>query len=99
VDGTGQLIGLVALQDLKQYLNLGEELSGVIAYDVMRPPPLTLTPNQPLVTALPILLASEQRNIPVVNNQKHQRLIGSLPRAEVLGLFSEAIAVGTTPKA
>ena len=99
VDGTGQLIGLVALQDLKQYLNLGEELSGVIAYDVMRPPPLTLTPNQPLVTALPILLASEQRNIPVVNNQKHQRLIGSLPRAEVLGLFSEAIAVSTTPKA
>jgi chloride channel protein, CIC family len=99
VDGTGQLIGLVALQDLKQYLNRGEELSAVIAYDVMRPPPLTLTPNQPLVTALPVLLASEQRNIPVVNNQKNQRLIGSLPRAEVLGLFSEAIAVGTTPKA
>ena len=71
----------------------------MLAVDVMRPPPLTLTPNQPLVTALPILLASEQRNIPVVNNQKHQRLIGSLPRAEVLGLFSEAIAVSTTPKA
>src|SRR5205814_4969461 len=92
VDGTGRLIGVVALQDLKEYLNLGQELSGVIAYDVMRPPPVTLTPNQPLVTALPILLASEQRNIPVVSSQKNQQLIGSLPRTEVLGLFSEAIA-------
>jgi len=31
------------------------------------------------------------RNIPVVNNQSELRLIGSVARAEALGLLSEAI--------
>jgi hypothetical protein len=39
-----------------------------------------------------LVLASEQRNIPVVNSLIENRLVGALPRAEVLGMFSEAIA-------
>jgi CIC family chloride channel protein len=97
VDAKQQLIGLVALQDLKEYLNAGEELSAVIAYDVMRPPATCVTPNQRLLDVLPIVLASEQRNIPVVNSLKENRLIGSITRSEVLNLFSEAIAAGSTP--
>ena len=92
VDGRGQLAGLVALQDLKEYLGGDEEFRGVIAYDVMRPPPPCVTPNQRLVEVLPVVLASEQRNIPVVNTLRENRLVGALPRAEVLGMFSEAIA-------
>jgi CIC family chloride channel protein len=99
VDAKQQLIGLVALQDLKEYLNAGEELSAVIAYDVMRPPATCVTPNQRLLDVLPIVLASEQRNIPVVNSLKENRLIGSITRSEVLNLFSEAIASGSTPGA
>jgi CIC family chloride channel protein len=99
VDAKQQLIGLVALQDLKEYLNAGEELSAVIAYDVMRPPATCVTPNQRLLDVLPVVLASEQRNIPVVNSLKENRLIGSITRAEVLNLFSEAIASGSTPGA
>ncbi len=97
VDAKQQLIGLVALQDLKEYLNAGEELSAVIAYDVMRPPATCVTPNQRLLDVLPVVLASEQRNIPVVNSLKENRLIGSITRSEVLNLFSEAIAAGSTP--
>ena len=92
VDAKQQLVGVVALQDLKEHLNVGVELSAVIAYDVMRPPPPCVTPNQRLLDALPVVLASEQRNIPVVNTLKENRLIGALARAEVLNLFSEAIA-------
>jgi chloride channel protein, CIC family len=88
-----QLIGLVALQDLKEYLNPGQELGAIIAYDVVRPPPACVTPNQRLIEVLPVVLASEQRNIPVVNSLKENRLIGALARSEVLNLFSEAIAV------
>ena len=95
VDAQRQLIGLVALQDLKEYLNSSLELSAVIAYDVMRPPPPCVTPNQRLLDTLPVVLASEQRNIPVVNTLKENRLIGALARAEVLTLFSEAIAAGS----
>jgi CIC family chloride channel protein len=92
VDEKQQLVGIVALQDLKEYLNAGQELNGVIAFDVMRPPPACLTPSQKLLDALPVLLASEQRNIPVVNTQKERRLVGALVRGEALGLLSEAIA-------
>ena len=99
VDAKQQLIGLVALHDLKEYLNAGDELSAVIAYDVMRPPATCVTPNQRLLDVLPVVLASEQRNIPVVNSLKENRLIGSITRSEVLNLFSEAIASGSTPGA
>jgi len=92
VDDKQQLVGLVALQDLKEYLNAGPELESVIAYDVMRPPPPCLTPSQKLLDALPVLLSSEQRNIPVVSTTKERRLVGALVRAEALGLLSEAIA-------
>ncbi|PYM13625.1 MAG: voltage-gated chloride channel ClcB [Verrucomicrobia bacterium] len=97
VDDKNSLVGLVALQDLKEYLNAGQELNGVIAYDVMRPPPKCLTPNQKLLDALPVLLNSEQRNVPVINSQKERRLVGAVARAEALGLLSEAIAPRSTP--
>jgi chloride channel protein, CIC family len=95
VDAKQALVGLVALQDLKEYLGAGEELSAVIAYDVMRPPPACVTPNQRLLDILPVVLASEQRNIPVVNTLKENRLVGALARTEVLNLFSEAIAASS----
>jgi hypothetical protein len=58
-----------------------------------------VTPNQRLLDVLPVVLASEQRNIPVVNTLKENRLVGALPRAEVLGIFSEAIAVSSKAEA
>jgi CIC family chloride channel protein len=97
VDGDSRLVGMVALQDLKEYLNASQELSGVIAYDVMRPPPSCLTPNQKLLDALPILLASEQRNVPVISTLKERKLVGTIVRAEALGLLSEAIAPRSAP--
>ena len=97
VDDRNALVGLVALQDLKEYLSAGQELSGVIAYDVMRPPPACLTPNQKLLDALPVLLASELRNIPVISSQKDRKLVGTVARIEALGLLSEAISPRSTP--
>jgi CIC family chloride channel protein len=102
VDAKYQLIGMVALQDLKEYLTAGAELGAVIAYDVMRPAPASVTPDQLLLDTLPIMLTSEQRNVPVVNSQSENRLVGAVVRAEVLGLLSEAIAAKgeqTTPPA
>ena len=97
VDRDQRLLGVVALQDMKEFLNIGLELTSVIAYDVMRPPPPCLTPNERLLDALPVLLASEQRNVPVVNNLQDFRLVGSVGRADALGLLSEAIATGSKP--
>jgi hypothetical protein len=41
-----------------------------------------------------VVLGSELRNIPVVNTLKENKLVGALARAEVLSIFSEAIAAG-----
>jgi CIC family chloride channel protein len=92
VDGKYQLLGFVALQDLKEYLDPNHELPGFIAYDVMRPPPTCVTPNQRLLDVLPVVLNSELRNIPVVNTLKENRLVGAISRSEVLAIFSEVIA-------
>jgi CIC family chloride channel protein len=95
VDADHRLIGMVALHDLKEHLSTDQGVIPVIAYEVMRPPPKCLTPNVPLLQALPVVLESELRNIPVVNGFKENRLVGYLARAEVLAIFSEAIAAGS----
>jgi len=89
-----QLVGVVALQDMKAFLTEGQNV-GVIAQDIMRSLPPCVTPSQSLIEALPVVVASEQRNIPVVNSRKEKRLVGSLVRAEVLGLLSEMMAPGS----
>ena len=98
VDVKDRLVGIIALHDLKEWLNSGNELAAVIAYDVMQPPPYCLTPNQKLSDVLPALLKSEQRNVPVVNTLADQHLVGSIARAEALGVLSEAISVRSSPK-
>jgi CBS domain-containing protein len=82
---------------LKEFLNDSRGLDGIIAYDLMRPPPPCLTPDQRLVDALPVVLQSELRNVPVINNPMENRLVGSLSRAEALAIFSEAIAEKSKP--
>jgi CIC family chloride channel protein len=95
VDPDQRLVGMVALQDLKEHLGAGQELSAVIACDVMRPPPRCVTPNQRLVDVFNLALASEQQNIPVVSTLADKRLVGALARTEVLGLFAETIAASS----
>ena len=97
VDAKQQFIGVVALQDLKEFLNTSQNFDGVIAFDVMRPPPKFLTPDQRLLDALPIVLENELRNVPVVNSPGEKRLVGSVSRAEVLAIFSQAIAEKSRP--
>ena len=97
VDGQKRLVGVVALQDLKEYLHNNDNLAGVIALDLMRPPPKCLTPGQRLLDALPLVLQSELRNIPVVSTPSENRLVGSLSRAQMLAIFSEAIAEKSRP--
>jgi CIC family chloride channel protein len=92
VNARQQLVGVVALQDLKEFLGGDEPPPGIIAFDVMRPPPPCVTPNQLLLEIFPLVLASELRNIPVVTTLQENRLVGALARAEVLGIFSEVIA-------
>ena len=97
VDAQKRLLGMVALHDLKEFLNSAQDLDAVIAYDVMRPPPKCLTPGQRLLDALPVVLECELRNVPVVNSLAENKLVGTVARAELLAIFSEAIATKNDP--
>jgi CIC family chloride channel protein len=90
----GRLLGIIALQDLKEYLNAAQAdaLRIFIASDLMRPPPRCLMPGQRLRDVLPALLGSDARRIPVVNNLTEFKLIGALHRNEALAIVSEAIS-------
>lgn len=99
VDNQNRLAGMIALHDMKEYLNAQQEFNSVIAFDIMRPPPPVLTPGHRLLDVLPILLGTDLRNLPVVSSQTEPRLVGSLVRAEALGMFSEAIAARTRVQA
>ena len=92
VDVEQKLVGVVALHDMKEYLHAGHELDTVIAYDIMRPPPPCLTPSQKLIEVFPVLLQSELRNVPVINNDFERRLVGSILRSEALNLLSDALS-------
>lgn len=97
IDSRLRLVGVIALHDIKEHLTRGEDLKGVIALDVMRPPPVVLTPSQRLLEALPTVVASDQRNVPVVNSLAEMKLVGALIRAEALGVVAQAIDVHTKP--
>jgi chloride channel protein, CIC family len=92
VDENERFIGVIALQDLKEHLGAEFDFDNIIAYDLMRPPPDCVTPTQRLQDVLPVLLKSEQRNVPVVNHPGDRRLVGSLQRSEALALLSDAIS-------
>jgi CIC family chloride channel protein len=92
VDEGERFVGVIALQDLKEYLGAEFDFENVIAYDLMRPPPDCVTPSQRLQDVLPVLLKSEQRNVPVVNHPSERKLVGSLQRSEALALLSDAIS-------
>jgi chloride channel protein, CIC family len=97
IDHNDRFIGMIALHDLKEHLNgngatADDLFNNIIAYDLMRPPPDCLTPNQRLPEVFPVLLKSELRNVPVINHPSDRRLVGSVQRAEALAMLSEAIS-------
>jgi CIC family chloride channel protein len=89
VDAEQRLVGVVALHDLKAYL--GDDVQGIIAFDVMRPPPAVLLPTERLLDVLPTIIASDLRNVPVVNSRLEMKLIGAVVRAEALGVVASAV--------
>lgn len=92
IDESERLVGVIALQDMKEHLQAEYDFNSLIAFDLMRPPPECLTPSQRLLDMLPALLKSELRNIPVVNHPGERRLVGSIQRSEALALLADAIS-------
>ncbi|MCX7872270.1 MAG: chloride channel protein [Verrucomicrobiae bacterium] len=91
VDEENRLVGIIHLQDVKEFLSQHTNVLGIIAYDIMRPAEHYLLAYQNLIDALPVLLEAEMKNIPVVNNDVEKKLVGAVLKSEALGILSETI--------
>jgi CIC family chloride channel protein len=92
VDARGELSGFVSVPDVRGIL-YEEGLSDlVVAREIARPPPPSLTPDDDLETALKRLVATDVDILPVVSHENPRTLLGLLSRRDVLRAYGRAVA-------
>ena len=101
VDAQTRLLGVVALQDLKEYLGGGQELNAIIAWrgDAARS---ALSAAGPAINGRAADVAGQRTTECSWWSIRWRRSalpIGSVPRAEALAALSEAIAANTSTTA
>jgi CIC family chloride channel protein len=91
VDASGRLIGIFNLRDIRLAL-LGSDWGPlVLADDLATRPVLTVTPQDDLHTALRYMTELNVDELPVVDPSDRTRLIGLLPRREVVAAYTAQI--------
>jgi CIC family chloride channel protein len=90
IDDTGQLHGLVDIEDVATILRDAEDLQAVlVAADVMRPCIGSVHPEDTLDRCLILFSQRQVKRLPVVNDQG--LLIGRISRADVIGHYNREI--------
>ena len=93
VDPDGRFLGAIALQDLKPFLHDRDLPEVVIALDLMRDDIPVLTENASLKESLEIFSRHDGERLPVLDNPRDRRLIGSLAKTDVLLTFAHGAGV------
>lgn len=88
----GELAGMLSLRDLKDSLDLLEELAGVVvAADLMTARPLTLTDEDNLETALRIFEEHHISVLPVTDAVNTKHVLGILKKDDFLRAYRERV--------
>jgi CIC family chloride channel protein len=88
VDAAGRFIGAIALQDLKPFLQDKDLSQVVIALDLVHDDIPVLTGDASLKESLDIFSRHDGERLPVIDNLRDRRLIGSLAKTDVLLTFA-----------
>jgi CIC family chloride channel protein len=80
----GRFLGSIALQDLKPFLQDQDLPQVVIALDLMRDDIPVLTADASLKESLEIFARHDGERLPVIDNLKDRKLVGSLAKTDVL---------------
>jgi CBS domain-containing protein len=91
VDGQNKFLGAIALHDLKELLHRREELSFLIAHDLLNPDFPVATPDERLAQVFEKFLVQECERLPVVDNVKARTLIGSISKRDIIGVYGQEI--------
>ena len=84
VDPNRRFLGAIALQDLKPFLHETDLPQVVIALDLMRDDVPVLTSDASLKESLEVFAQHDGERLPVLDNQRERRLVGSLAKTDVL---------------
>ncbi|MBV8899922.1 MAG: ClcB-like voltage-gated chloride channel protein [Verrucomicrobia bacterium] len=84
VDEDRRLLGAVSLHDVKAFLDRPELESVVIAADIMVEDFPRIFPHQSLRETLQKFAEAQSERLPVVDNYRSQRLIGSVSKTDIM---------------
>ena len=82
-DAEGQFVGIFSAQDLREHTFERSIYQLAIASDVMSSPPITLTPLDDLHTALERLNSALLDELPVVDSDDPNKILGRLRRRDI----------------
>jgi CIC family chloride channel protein len=84
IDAHRRFLGAIALQDLKPFLHETDLPEVVIALDLMHDDVPVLTSDASLKESLEVFARHDGERLPVLDNPKDRRLLGSLAKTDVL---------------
>jgi CIC family chloride channel protein len=94
VDANRRFLGAIALQDLKPFLHETDLPQVVIALDLMRDDVPVLTSDASLKESLEVFARHDGERLPVLDNLRDRRLVGSLAKTDVLLTLAHGIGAG-----
>ncbi|GAB4153055.1 MAG: chloride channel protein [Planctomycetota bacterium] len=83
VDSDGHFVGIFSAHDVREFTFDSTMYHLAIAADVMSSPPVTVTPKDDLHAALEKLDATKLDELPIVDDQDPDRILGRLRRREI----------------
>ncbi len=88
LDAEGRFTGAVALRDVGRALREMGEPSASRARDVADPAFPVVTPDDSLDAALETFWTTETERLPVVSNRQERKLLGTVSRRDILGVYA-----------
>jgi CIC family chloride channel protein len=92
LDAKGELQGVILFDDIRLFFterNLPKQ--AVVAEDLLTPNPVTVDPDEDLMSALRKFRETEQVEVVIVEHENPRRLVGILGRRDVLSTYQDRV--------
>lgn len=94
VDGAGRYLGAVSLHDAVRAAGEARESSAFRATDLLDPRFEATFPDEPLARVLERITRQSCERIPVLADRESRRLVGTVSRRDILGLYARELVAG-----
>jgi chloride channel protein, CIC family len=91
IDGSGALVGAIALHEIKEMLREADALDMVIAHDLVDPEFRYVTPDDTLAATIDLFWQQNSERLPVVEDRQSRRLVGWISKRDLMGVYRQEI--------